>query len=223
MDFIVGLPKSSNGFDSIWVIVDRLTKYAHFLPVRVTYTSDKYAQLYIEEIIRLHGVPVSIVSDRDPKFTSRFWHSLQTALGTSLKFSTTFHPQTDGQSERTIQTLEDMLRGCVLDFRGSWNDYLPLVEFAYNNSYHSSIGMAPYEALYGRRCRTPLCWSEVGERQILGPELIQLTSDGVKLIREQLRIAQSRQKSYADNRRRDLEFEIGDFVFLKVSPWKGVV
>ena len=109
-----------------------------------------------------------------------------------------------------------------MDFQGSWNDYLPLVEFAYNNNYHSSIGMAPYEALYGRRCRTPFCWSEVGERQILGPKLVQLTSDGVKLIRERLRIGQSRHKSYADNRRRDLEFEVGDFVFLKVSPWKGV-
>ena len=101
-----------------------------------------------------------------------------------MKFSTAFHPQTDGQSERTIHILEDMLRGCVIDFRGIWNDYLPLVEFAYNNSFQSSIGMAPYEALYGRRCRTPLCWSEVGERQLLGPELVQQASDGVKLIRE---------------------------------------
>ena len=148
----------------------------------------------------MHGVPVSIVSDRDPKFTSRFWHSLQTALGTSLKFSTAFHPQTDGKSERTIQTLEDMLCGCVMDFKGSWDDYLPLIEFAYNNSYQSSIGMAPYEALYGRHCRTPLCWSEVGERQLLGPELIQQSVEGVKLIRERMRISQSRQNSYADNR-----------------------
>ena len=124
-------------------------------------------------------------------FTSRFWVSLQTTLGTSLKFSTAFHPQTDGQSERTIQILEDMLRGCVIDFRGVWDDYLPLVEFAYNNSFQSSIGMAPYEALYGRRCRTPLCWSEVGERQLLGPELIQQASYGVKLIRERLRVSQS--------------------------------
>ena len=150
------------------MIVDRLTKSAHFLLVKVTYTTDKYARLYIAEIIKLHGVPVSIVSDRDKKSTSRFWVSLQTALGTSLKFSTTFHPQTDGQSEKTIQILEDMLRGCVIDFKGAWDDYLPLVEFAYNNSFQSSIGMAPYEALYGRRCRTPLCWSEVGEMQILG-------------------------------------------------------
>ena len=106
MDFVVGLPKCNKGFDSIWVIVDRLTKSAHFLPIRVTYNTDRYAKVYLEEIVKLHGVPISIVSDRDPKFTSRFWHSLQTALGMSLKFSTAFHPQTDGQSERTIQTLK---------------------------------------------------------------------------------------------------------------------
>ena len=127
MDFFVGFPKCNRGFDSIWVIVDRLTKYAHFLPVIVTYNTDRYAKLYLAEIVKLHGVPISIFSDRDPKFTSRFWRSLQTALGTSLKFSTAFHPQTDGQSERTIQTLEDMLRGCMLDFKGSWDDYLPLI------------------------------------------------------------------------------------------------
>ena len=148
--------------------LDRLTKSAHFLPVRATYTTDKYARLYMEEIIKLHGVPVSIVSDRDPKFTSKFCVSLQNSLGTSLKFSTVFHPQTDGQSERTVHTLEDMLRGCVIDFKGAWDSYLPLIEFAYNNSFQASIEMASYGALYGRRCRTPLCWSEVGERQLFG-------------------------------------------------------
>ena len=223
MDFVVGLPKCFRCFDSISVIVDRLTKSAHFLPVRATYTTDKYARLYMEEIIKLHGGPVSIVSVRDPKFTSRFWVSLQNALGTSLKFSTAFHPQTDGQSERTIQTLEDMLRGCVIDFKCAWDSYLLGIEFAYNNSFQASIGMAPYEALYGRRYRTPLCWSEVGERQILGPELVQQASEGVALIRDRLRIAQSRQKSYADTRRRELEFDVGDLVFLKVSPWRGAV
>ena len=111
-----------------------------------------------------------------------------------------------------------MLRGCVIDFKGAWDNYLPLMEFAYNNSFQASIGMAPYEALYGRRCHTPLCWSEVGERQILGPELVQQASEGVALIRDRLRIAQSRQKSYADTRRRELEFDVGDLVFLKVSP-----
>ncbi|GFZ17085.1 hypothetical protein Acr_26g0003550 [Actinidia rufa] len=174
MDFVVGLPNSPRGCNAIWVIVDRLTKSAHFLPVKTTYSLSKYANLYIIEIIRLHGTPVSIVSDRDPRFTSKFWKSLQRALGTELSFSTAFHPQTDGQSERTIQTLEDMLRLCVLDFQGNWEMHLPLVEFAYNNSFHASIGMAPYEALYRRKCRSPICWTEVGERHMLGPEIVQL-------------------------------------------------
>ena len=118
---------------------------------------DQLVELYVEEIVRLHGVPLSIVSHRDLHFTSRFWKELQSALGTKLKFSTTFHPQTDGQSERLIQVLEDMLRGCVMEFSGSWNRHIPLMEFAYNNSFQSSIGMTQYEALYGRKCRTPLC------------------------------------------------------------------
>ena len=157
MDFVVGLPRTRAGFNVIWVIVDRLTKSAHFLPVRTKFSLDRLAELYINEIVRLHGVPVTIVSDRDPRFTSRFWPKLQNALGATLHFSIAFHPQTDGQSERTIQTLEDMLRTCVLDFKGYWVKYLPLVEFAYNNSFQASISMAPYEALYGRKCRTPIC------------------------------------------------------------------
>ena len=173
---------------------------------------------------RFHEVnPGRDPSDRDPRFTSRFWPSLQNALGTKLHFSTAFHPQTDGQYERTIQTLEDMLRACVLEFRGSWDTHLPLMEFAYNNSYQTSIGMAPYEALYGRKCRTPVCWDEVGERKLVGPEIVQVTCDKIKVIRDRLKIAQDRKKSYADNRRRDLEFEVGDMVFLRISPWKGVL
>ena len=143
------------------------------------------------------------------------------ALGTNLSFSTAFHP--DGLSERTIRTLEDMLRACVLDFKGSWEKYLSLVEFDYNNSYHSSIEMAPYEALYGRKCRSPLCWEEVGERKLLGPEIIQMTSEKINMICKRLQTAQSRQKSYYDNSRRKIEFEVGDMVFLKVAPMKGVM
>ena len=169
MDFVTGLPRTQRQHDAIWVIVDRLTKSAHFLSVNVEDSLEKLAQLYVDEIVRLHGVPVSIVSDRDPRFTSRFWPSLQIALGTRLYFSTTFHPQTDGQSERTIQTLEDMLRACVMEFKGSWDTHLALMEFAYNNSYQASIEMAPFEALYGRKCRTPVCWDEVGERRLVGP------------------------------------------------------
>ncbi|KAL0325246.1 UNVERIFIED_CONTAM: Transposon Tf2-11 polyprotein [Sesamum radiatum] len=135
------------------------------------------AELYVPEIMRLHGIPTSIVSDRDPRFTSHFWGSLQRALGTKYHFSTVFHPQTDGQSERTIQTLEHMMRACVIEFRGSWDDHLPLMEFAYNNSFHSSVGMAPYEALYGRKCRSPICWDIEGLRQLEGPELVQQMVD----------------------------------------------
>ena len=179
--------------------------------------------MYIDEIVRLHGIPISIVSDRDPRFTSVFWKSLHKALGTKLNFSTAYHPQTDGQSERVIQILEDMLRACVLDWSGKWEKYVRLAEFAYNNSYQASIGMAPYEDLYGRRCRSPVHWDEVGERKLLGPELVQQIAEAVDKIRQRLKTAQSRQKSYADRRRRDLEFEISDYVLLRVSPMKGVL
>ena len=129
----------------------------------------------------------------------------------------------DGQSERTIQTLEDMLRACVMKFKGSWDTHLALMEFTYNNSYQASIAMAPFEALYGRKCRTLVCWDEDDERRLVGPELVQITSEKVKVVRDNLKIARDRQRSYADNRRRDLQFEIGDRVFLKISPWKGVL
>jgi hypothetical protein len=222
MDFVVGLPRTTSGYDAIWVIVDRLTKSAHFLPIKVKYAPEKLAEIYLQEIVRLHGVPKSIVSDRDPRFTSRFWKRLQESLGTRLNFSTAFHPQTDGQSERTIQILEDMLRACVVDFKGGWAQYLPLAEFAYNNSFQASIGMAPYEALYGRRCRSPLYWDEVGERRMLGPEIVSETREKIQVIKDRLVTAQCRQKSYADNRRRELEFEAGSKVFLKISPKKGI-
>ncbi|GJV72893.1 putative reverse transcriptase domain-containing protein [Tanacetum coccineum] len=167
MDFITKLPKMAAGFNSIWVIIDRLTKSAHFLPMRETYLTEKLTRLYMKEIVARHGIPVSIISDRDSHFTSRVWQSLHKALGTQLDLSTAYHPQTDGQSERTIQTLEDMLRAYVIDFRNGWDRHLPLVEFSYNNSYHTSIKAAPFEALYGRRFCSPVCWAEVGEAQTL--------------------------------------------------------
>ncbi|GJW03982.1 putative reverse transcriptase domain-containing protein, partial [Tanacetum coccineum] len=154
------------------------------------YKMERLTRLYLNEIVARHGVPILIISDRDSRFTLRFWQSMQEALGTRLDMSTTYHPQTDDQGERTIQTLEDMLRACVLDFEGSWDVHLPLVEFSYNNSYHSSVRCMPFEALYGRKCRSPIMWAE---------------------------------KSYADKRRKPLEFSVGDYVLLKVSPWKGVV
>ena len=154
---------------------------------------DRLAKLYVSEIVKLHGIPLSIVSDRNPRFTLRFWKELQSAFGTRLNFSTTFHPQTDGQSERVIQVLEDMLRGCVLDFSGSWDSYITLMEFAYNNSYQSSIGMASYEALYGR-CRTLMCWTELNEHKIIGPDLVKDTKEKVQIIQQRLKAASDRQR-----------------------------
>ncbi|GKA18999.1 putative reverse transcriptase domain-containing protein [Tanacetum coccineum] len=190
MDFVTKLLKTSSGQDIIWVIVDRLTKSAHFLPMKESDSIEKLTRQYLKEVVSRLGVPVSIISDRDSKFTSHFWQSLNKALGTQLDMSTAYHPQTDGQSERTIQTLKDMLRACVIDFGKGWDRHLPLVEFSYNNSYHTSIKAAPFEALYSQKCRSPICWAK---------------------------------KSYADRRRKPLEFEVGDKVMLKVSPWKGVI
>ncbi|GJS41858.1 reverse transcriptase domain-containing protein [Tanacetum coccineum] len=179
--------------------------------------------IYIKEIVSRHGVPISIISDRDSHFTSRFWQSMQNALGTQLDMSTAYHPETDGQSERTIQTLKDMLRACVIDFGKGWERHLPLVEFSYNNSYHASIKAAPFEALYGRKCRSPVCWAKVGDVQLTGPEIIHETTKKIVQIRQRLQAARDRQRSYANVRRKPLEFQVGDRVMLKVSPQKGVI
>ncbi|GJQ91982.1 putative reverse transcriptase domain-containing protein [Tanacetum coccineum] len=222
MDFVTKLPKTSTGHDAIWVIVDRLTKSAHFIPIRATDSMETLTRLYIKEIVSRHGVPISIISNRNSYFTSRFWQSLKNALGTQLDMSTAYHPETDGQSERTIQTLEDMLRACVIDFGKGWDKHLPLVEFSYNNSYHASIKAAPFEALYGRKCRSPVCWAEVGDSQLTGPEIIQETTEKIVQIRQRLQAARDRQRSYANVRRKPLEFQVGDRVMLKVSPRKGI-
>nr|GEU41159.1 reverse transcriptase domain-containing protein [Tanacetum cinerariifolium] len=184
MDFVTGLPRTHSCYDSIWVIVDRLTKSDNFLLMKKTEGMEKLTRLYLKEIFCRHGAPLSIISDRDSRFAFGFWGSLQNALGTNLKMSTAYHPKTDGQSERTIQTLEDMLRACVIYFGGSWDRHFPLVEFSYNNSYHASINAALFEALYGRT---------------------------------------SQEKSYADVRRKPMEFHVGNMVMLKVSPWKGII
>jgi hypothetical protein len=222
MDFIVGLPNTSQRHDSIWVIVDRLTKTAHFLLVHTTYNAKKYAEIYLDQIVCLHGVPKTIISDRRAQFIARFWEQLQYALGTKLIRNFAYHPQTDGQTERINQILEYMLRACVLQYDKNWDKCLSLVEFSYNNSYQTSLKMAPFEALYGRRCRTPLSWSQTGERKIFGPNLITEVEEKVKTIQNNLKAAQSRQRSYADIRRRPLQFQIGDFVYLRVSPTRGI-
>nr|GFA33585.1 hypothetical protein [Tanacetum cinerariifolium] len=198
MDFVTKLPKTAAGQDMIWVIVDRLTKSAHFLPMREDDMLEKLTRQYLKEVVSRHGVPVSIISDRDGRFTLKFWKSLNKALGTRLDISTTYHPETDGQSERTIQTLEDMLCACVLDFGKGWDKHLPLVEFSYNNSYHTSIKAALFKALYGRKCRSPICWAEV-----TGPEIIHETTEKIVQIKSRIQSARDHQKSYAD---RGLEF-----------------
>jgi hypothetical protein len=179
MDFITGLPRSNRGHDSIWVIVDHLTKVVHFIPVKTTHNGRELADLYISRIVSLHGVPKTIISDRGTQFTSRFWAKLHEALGTKLSFSTAYHPQTGGQTERVNQILEDMLRACVLSYGAKWEDFLPFTEFSYNNSYQASLQMAPFEALYGRKCRTPLNWSETGESQVFGPDIIKEAEEQV--------------------------------------------
>ncbi|GJW00917.1 putative reverse transcriptase domain-containing protein [Tanacetum coccineum] len=182
MDFVTKLPKTSNGHDTIWVIVDHLTKSAHFIPTRATDSMELLQDM-----------------------------------------SMTYHPETDGQSERTIQTLEDMLRACVIDFGKGWEKHLPLVEFSYNNSYHASIKAAPFEALYGRKCRSPVCWAEVGDVQLTGPEIIHETTEKIMQIHQRLQAVRDRQRSYANVRRKPLKLQVGDHVMLKVSPRKGVI
>jgi hypothetical protein len=222
MDFIVGLPKTAKGFDSIWVIVDRLTKIAHFLPVKTDHPVVVYAQLYIACILNLHGIPKTIVSDRGPQFVSKFWKELHKSLGTKLLHSLAYYPQTSGQTERVNQILEDMLLACVLEFPLKWDECLPLAEFSYNNSYQESIKMAPFEALYGRRCWTPLNWSEPGERWFFRPDMVKETEEKVQRIIHNLKEAQARQKNYANKRHQPLVFQVNDHVYLKVSPMKGV-
>jgi transposase InsO family protein len=172
MDFIVGLPLTPRKHDSIWVIVDRLTKTAHFIPVLTTYSVERYAEIYVDLIVHLHGVPKTILSDRGTQFVARFWAQVYESLGTKLIHSSSYHPHTDGQTERVNQIVEDMLRACVIYFDKTWDKCLALAEFAYNNSYQASLKMAPFEALYGRKCRTPLNSSQAGERTLFGPKLV---------------------------------------------------
>jgi hypothetical protein len=222
MDFIVELPRTRDGYDSIWVIVDRLTKVAHFIPVKTTYTGVKLAELYVSRIVCLHGVPKKIVSDQGTQFTSRFWEKLHESMDTKLNFSSAYHPQTDDQTERTNQFIEYMFRACALKHGGSWDKSLPYAEFAYNNSYQTSLKMAPFEALYGRKCRTPLYWNQTGESQLFGPDIIKEAERQVEIIRENLKTTQSRQTSYADPKRREVVFEVGDYVYLRVSLIRGL-
>ncbi|GJS97471.1 putative reverse transcriptase domain-containing protein [Tanacetum coccineum] len=185
MDFVTKFPKTATGQDTIWVIIDRLTKSAHFLPMREDDTLEKLTRQYLKEVVSNHGVPVLIISDRDGKFTSHFWKSLNKALG--------------------------------------WDRHLSLVEFLYNNSYHTSIKAAQFKVLYGHKCRSPICWAEVGDSQLTGPEIIHETTEKIVQIKSRIQAARDHQKSYAEVRRKPLEFQVRDKVMLKVSPWKGVI
>jgi hypothetical protein len=222
MDFIVGLARTRAGYNSIWVVVDRLTKSAHFIPVKTSYNSAILAERYMSRIVCLHGVPKKIISDRGTQFTSHFWQQLHEALGTHLNFSSAYHPQTNGQTERTNQILKDMLRACALQDQSGWDKRLPYAEFSYNNSYQASLKMSPFSTLYGRSCRTSLQWDQPEEKQVFGPDIWLKAEENIKMVRENLKITQSRQQSYADTRRRELSFEVGDFVYLKVSLIRGV-
>ena len=146
----------------------------------------------MERIVCLHGVPKKIVSDRGTQFTSQFWHKVHRSLGTKLNFSSAYHPQTDGRTERINQILEDMLRACALQYGDSWDKSLPYAEFSYNNSYQKSLNMVPFEALYGQKCRTPLFWNQIGETQVFGPYVLRDAEEQVRIIRDNLRVAQSR-------------------------------
>jgi hypothetical protein len=190
--------------------------------VKTTYSGAQLVELYMSRIVCLHGVPKKIVLDRGTQFTSCFWKRLHESMDTKLNFSSAYHPQTDGQIERTNQVLEDMLRACALKYGKSWDKSLPYAEFSYDNSNQTSLKMAHFEELYGRKCRTPIYWNQIGESQEFGPEIMQDSEKQVQIVRENLKTAQSRQKSYADNRRRELTFEVGDFVYLKVSPMRGM-
>jgi transposase InsO family protein len=186
MDFIMGLPRTHSGYDSIWVIVDRLTKVAHFIPVKTTYSRPQVVELYMSRIVCLRGVPKKIVSDRGTQFTSKFWERLHETLDTQLRFSSAYHPQTDGQTERVNQILEDMLSACALKYGRSWDKSLPYTEFSYNNSYQECLKMARFDMLYGRRCRTPLFWNETGERKVFGLDILQESKKQVRMVRENL-------------------------------------
>ncbi|GJZ12645.1 putative reverse transcriptase domain-containing protein [Tanacetum coccineum] len=190
MDFITKLPKTSSGYDTIWVIVDRLTKSAHFLPMKENDSMERLTRLYLKEVVSRHRVSVSIISERDGRFTSHFYQSLQKALGTRLD----------------------------MNFGNGWDRHLPLVEFSYNNSYHTSIKAAPFEALYGRKCRSPVCRAEVGDVQLTGPKIVHETTKKIIQIKSKIQAARDCQKSYANVRRKPLEFQVGDKVMLKVSP-----
>eukprot|EP00253_Pinus_taeda_P023153 PITA_23153 len=223
MDFITRLPKTKRNNDSIMVVVDKLSNAAHFIPVQSTYKAAKIAHIFMQNVFKLHGLPKTIISNRDVKFTSTFWKTLFAEFETQLNFSTAYHPQTDGQTERVNQVVEYMLRAYVMQQPMLWEEYLHLVEFAYNNGYHTSTQMSPFEVLYSRKCRTPSSWGGPEDRMSLGPEMLKEMEDMVKRVRANLKAAQDRQKNFADWKRRFKEYQVGDHVYMRIQVKKSAL
>jgi hypothetical protein len=217
MDFITGLPRTSKQHDSIMVVVDKLTKATHFIPLKTTHREIDVVNIFLKEVARLHGIPKTIVSNRDLKFTLNFWKGLFNGFGTNLNFSTTYHPESDGKTKRVNKVIEDMMRMYVMDKPSRWEDYLHLVEFTYNNGYHASLKMSPLEVLYGRKCNTLVSWDNPADRVVVGPELLKEMEDQMIRIKHNLKVSQDRQKSYDDSNKTHREFKVGDHVFLKVK------
>jgi hypothetical protein len=217
MDFITKLPRTNKQHDSIMVVVDMLTKVAHFIPVKLTHRATNIVDVYMREIARLHGIPKTIVSNRDPKFTPNFWKGLFSGFGSNLNFSATYHLELDGKIDRVNQVIEDMLRMYVMNKPSKWEDYLHLVDFSYKNGYQTSLNMSPFEALYGRKCNTSISWDNPIDRAVVGLDLLKEMEEKMIKIKQNLKAAQDRKKTYVDKGRTHREFKVGDHVFWKVK------
>eukprot|EP00253_Pinus_taeda_P021075 PITA_21075 len=223
MDFITRLLLTKKNNEFIMVVVDKLSKEAHFIPVQSTYRVMQIAHIFMQNVFKLHGLPKTIISDRDVKFTSAFWRTLFAELRTQLNFSIAYHPQTDGQTEQVNQVVEDMLRAYAMQKPTQWEEYLHLVEFAYINGYHTSLQMSPFEVLYGRKCRTPSSSGGHEDKLRLGAKMFKEMEDIVKRVRANLKVAQDRQRSFADQKRRFKEYQVGDHAYVRIQARKSTL
>jgi hypothetical protein len=217
MYFIIGLPRKNKQHDSIMVVVDKLTKASHLIPLKTTEMAYNVVDIYTREITQLHSIPKTIVSDRDPKFTYKFRRGSFKGFRTNLNFITSYHPKFDGQTERVNKVIEDMLRMYVMDKPSRWEDYLHLVEFADNNGCQASLKMSPFEAIYGRKCNTPISWDNQTDREIIGPGFLREMEEKLLNIKKILKVSQDMKKIYSHKGRAHKEFKVGDHVFLKVK------
>eukprot|EP00253_Pinus_taeda_P010896 PITA_10896 len=223
MDFITGLPKTKRNNDSFMVVVDKLSKVAQFIPIQSMYKVAQIAHIFMQDVLKLHGLPKMIISYRDVKFTSAFWKTLFFDLGSQLNINTAYHLQTDGQMEQVNQVVEDMLRAYVMQQPTLWEEYLHLVEFTYNNGYHTSTQISPFEVLYGWKCHTPSTWGGPEDRLSLGPEMLKEMEDMVKRVHANLKAAQDRQKNFADRKRRFKEYQVGDHVYIRIEAKRSTL